>query len=124
MKKNGHAIDTGNDGLLHRNRETLIALVRDRDCLKLYLQPTVDALGRPVMLAVGKPREFDAPPHIDRIDRRSRKVVHPGVAPRDNCSSNERHSPADHVYGNHVETLALIRRELSEIRAQKVRKRT
>src|SRR5205814_6425910 len=49
---------------------------------------------------------------------------HAGMAPRDDGRGDERYPPADHVDGNHVETLPLIRRELAKIRSQKVRKRT
>src|SRR5437879_8602936 len=76
------------------------------------------------MLAVGQPGELDAAPHIDEVDRGSRQLVHAGMAPRDDGRSDERYPPADHVDGNHVETLPLIRRELAKIRSQKVRKRT
>src|SRR5207249_6712297 len=38
--------------------------------------------------------------------------------------SNERHPAANHVDGNHVEALPLIRRKLAKIRAKKIGKRT
>ena len=75
------------------------------------------------MLAVGKPSELDAAPHIDRIDRGSRKLVQAGMAARDNRGSDERYSAANHVNGNDVEALALVRRKLAEIGAKKVGKR-
>src|SRR5437879_2642705 len=120
---NGHAIDARDHRLLHRNREALVALLRDRDGFKFYLEPAIDAVRRSVMFAVSEPGELDAAPHIDRINRGSRKLVQARMAPRDDRGSNERHSPADHVDGNHVETLSLVRRKLAEIRAKKIGKR-
>ena len=46
------------------------------------------------------------------------------MAARDNRGSDERHSAANHVDGDDVETLPLIRRKLAEIRAEKIGKRT
>ncbi len=62
------------------------------------------------MLAVGKAGELDAAAHVDGIDRRSRKLVQTCVAPRDDSGSDERHAAADHIHGDYVETLPLIRR--------------
>src|SRR5207249_6755856 len=119
---NRHAIDAGDHGLLHGNREALVALLRDRYGFKFHLEPAIDTVRRAVMLAVGEPRELDAAPHVDRINRGSRELVHASVAPRNDRGSDERHPAADHVLGNNVEVLALVRRKLAEIRAEKIGK--
>ena len=123
-KGNGRAIDARDDGLLHGNGETFVALLRHRDGFKFYLEPAIDAVGGAVMLAVGKPGELDAAPHIDGIDRGGRKLVKASMAADDDRGSNERHPAANHVDGNHVEALPLIRRKLAKIRAKKIGKRT
>ena len=41
---NSRAIDAGDHGFLHGNRETLVALLGDRDGFKLYLEPAIDAV--------------------------------------------------------------------------------
>src|SRR5260370_774486 len=75
------------------------------------------------MLAVSQPRELDAAPHVDWINRGSRELVHVSVATRDDRGSNERAPAASDVQGNHIATFPFVRRKLAEIRAEKIRKR-
>ena len=65
--------------LLHGNRQALVALLRNWNGFKLHLQPVVNALLRPVVLAMRQSRQFDAAAHVHRIDRRSRQLVQPRV---------------------------------------------
>src|SRR5207245_1747855 len=122
-QRDGHAIDAGNEGFLHGNRKPLVAQLGNRNCFKLYLEPTVDTLGRAVVLAVREPRQFDAASHVHRIDRGSRQLVYPGMTPGDYGGSDERHPAADHVDRDHVQALPLIRGKLAEIRAKEIRQR-
>src|SRR4029077_17277814 len=108
MKGYGHAIDTGDHGFLHGDREAFVALLGDGDGFKLHFEPTVDPVCRAVVLAVGKPRELDAAPHVDGIDRGSCELLHAGVAAREHGGGNDRHAAADHVDGNYVKALPFI----------------
>ncbi len=65
----GRSIESGYYRLLHGNREPFIALFRHRNGLEFNLQPVVDALCAPVMLAVRKSGQFDTAAHIHGIDR-------------------------------------------------------
>src|SRR5216684_5310259 len=119
----GHAVDAGDDGFLSWNRKLLVALLRNRDGFELNLQPTVHALRRAVVFAVGQAGEFDTAAHVDGIDGRSRELVHAGVAPPNHAGGDEGHAAADHVHGNDIEAFALVRRKLAEIRAEQIGKR-
>ena len=122
-ERDRHSIDTGDDGLLPRNRKLLVALLRHGNRFELHFQPAIDTLRRSIVLAMSKPGEFDAAAHVHRIDRRSRELVHPGVAPRNDAGGNKCHPAANHVHGNYIEALPLVRRELAEICAKQIRKR-
>ncbi len=50
-------------------------------------------------------------------------MVQAGVAARDQRRGNQRHAAANHVHRNHVETLALVRRQLAEVRAKQIGER-
>src|SRR5262249_5837836 len=75
-----------------------------------------------VMLAVGKTRQLNAAPHVAGIDARSRELIHARVLTLHEGSCNQRHSAANHVHGNYIETLLFVRWQLPEVCAKQIGK--
>src|SRR5580704_6869841 len=76
------------------------------------------------MLAMGQGGKFDGSSHITRVGHRSCQLINRVVTAFHDSSRNQSHAGANRVYWNQVQPLALVRRELTEVGPQQVRKRS
>src|SRR4029077_70878 len=82
----------------------------------------LDSLLSAVMLTMSQAGEFDAAAHIAGIDAGSGELIDAGVFSLDQSGGDQRHSAANHVHGDYVETFFCVRRQLAEIGAEQIGK--
>ena len=83
----------------------------------------LQSLLRAIVFAMREAGQLNRAAHVAGIRRGRGELIDAHVPALNQRCGDQRHSAADHVHGNHVETFARVGRKLTEIGAQQIGKR-